>query len=155
TESHRVSGIFLCAIFCSSAVQALPQLHLTVLFSVACSRSLTTQDAHDFKDAASKLCPKRRKNMRHQRRIAKFPGVALAALFALGFASLGYASDREGKLTEEFHHTYPLSVNGRIELDNINGAVHITAWDQASVKVDAVKYANTKERLDQASIEVE
>lgn len=60
-----------------------------------------------------------------------------------------------GKLTEEFHHTYPLSANGRVELENINGSVHITAWDQNEVKVDAVKYANTKERLDEVKIEVE
>jgi DUF4097 and DUF4098 domain-containing protein YvlB len=33
--------------------------------------------------------------------------------------------------------------------------VHITAWDRNEVKVDAVKYAGTKERLDEARIEVE
>src|SRR5271166_3340286 len=44
-----------------------------------------------------------------------------------------------GKLTEEFHHTYPLPADGRVELDNLNGNVHITAWDQNQVKVDAVK----------------
>lgn len=60
-----------------------------------------------------------------------------------------------GKLTEEFHHTYPLPADGRVELDNINGAVHITAWDQNRVKVDAVKYANTQERLNEIKIEVE
>jgi hypothetical protein len=60
-----------------------------------------------------------------------------------------------GKLTEEFHHTYPLAAGGRVELENINGAVHITGWDQNEVRVDAVKYANSKERLDEAQIEVE
>ena len=50
-----------------------------------------------------------------------------------------------------------LSPRGRrpVELDNLNGAVHITAWDQNVVKVDAVKYAGTKERLDETQIEVE
>jgi hypothetical protein len=72
---------------------------------------------------------------------------------ALLFVVQAHASP--GKLTKEFHHTYPLSAEGRIELDNINGAVHITAWDQNEVKVDAVKYANTKERLDEMNIEVE
>lgn len=93
--------------------------------------------------------------MHRQRRLATWLGAVLGTLCALAFATLGHASDHSGKLTEEFHHTYTLSANGRIELDNINGAVHITAWDQNSVKVDAVKYANTKERMDEATIEVE
>jgi len=66
----------------------------------------------------------------------------------------GHASDHR-QYTEEFHQTYALAAGGRVELDNINGAVHITAWDRNEVKVDAVKYAGTKERLDEAKIEVE
>jgi DUF4097 and DUF4098 domain-containing protein YvlB len=65
------------------------------------------------------------------------------------------ASDHHGDLTEEFHQTYALAPDGRIELDNINGPVHITTWDQNQVKVDAVKYAYTKERLEEARIEVD
>lgn len=65
------------------------------------------------------------------------------------------ASDHRGDLTEEFHQTYALAPDGRIELDNINGPVHITAWDQNQVKVDAVKYAYSKERLEEAKIEVD
>ena len=33
--------------------------------------------------------------------------------------------------------------------------VHISSWDRNEVKVDAVKYADTKERLDEAKIEVD
>ncbi len=77
----------------------------------------------------------------------------ICALLALAFAA--QASDREGKLTEEMHKTYELTSDGRIELDNINGAVHISSWDRNEVKVDAVKYADTKERLDEASIEID
>jgi len=76
-----------------------------------------------------------------------------AALCAMLFAIPAYAWP--GRLTEEFHHSYPISANGRIELENLNGSVHITAWDQNEVKVDAVKFANTKERLDEMKIEVE
>lgn len=88
-----------------------------------------------------------------RQRFATWSGAVLGALCALLFAA--QANAWPGKLTEEFHHTYPLSAHGRIELENINGPVHITAWDQNEVKVDAVKYANTKERLDEAKIEVE
>lgn len=87
----------------------------------------------------------------NRERIATWMGVILGTLCAL----LVQAQASNGKLTEEFHHSYPMAANGRIELDNINGAVHITAWDQNEVKVDAVKSAGTKERLDEAQIEVE
>ena len=65
------------------------------------------------------------------------------------------ASDHHGDLTEELHQTYTLTPDGRIELDNINGPVHITTWDRNQVKVDAVKYAYSKERLEEARIEVD
>lgn len=65
------------------------------------------------------------------------------------------ASDHHGDMTEEFHQTYALAPDGRVELDNINGAVHIATWDQNEVKVDAVKYAYSKERLEEARIEVD
>ena len=42
-----------------------------------------------------------------------------------------------------------------MELDNINGAVHISTWDRNEVKVDAVKYADSKERLEEAHIEID
>jgi hypothetical protein len=92
--------------------------------------------------------------MNRQRRLAAWMGAILGLFCALLYTAEANAKDY-GKLTEEFHHTYPLGAGGRVELDNINGAVHITAWDQNEVKVDAVKYANTKERMDEAEIEVE
>ena len=91
----------------------------------------------------------------NRQRLSTWLGVILAALCAVLVAAQAQASDYSGKVTEEFHHTYPLSAGGRIELDNINGDVRITGWDQNQVKVDAVKYADTKEQLDDAKIEVE
>jgi DUF4097 and DUF4098 domain-containing protein YvlB len=89
-------------------------------------------------------------------RFPKFPvlvrtGVGAACVvLALG----AYASER-GAYTEEFHKLYAIAPDGRVELDNINGAVHISSWDRAEVKVDAVKYADSKERLDEARIEID
>lgn len=79
--------------------------------------------------------------------------------FVLTFCAMlisipAHASDRRD-FTEEFHQTYTLTPDGRVELDNINGAVHISSWDRNEVKVDAVKYAGTKERLDEVRIEVD
>src|SRR6266481_8088542 len=58
------------------------------------------------------------------------------------------------EITEEFHQTYPLNANGRISIENINGGVRISVWDQNEVKVDAVKRAYKKERLDEAKVDV-
>ncbi len=94
--------------------------------------------------------------MNLRRQSAAWLGAALGTLCALLTFALGaHASDHRGALTEEFHQTYAITSDGRIELDNINGDVHISSWDRNEVKVDAVKYADTKERLDEAKIEVD
>ena len=80
-------------------------------------------------------------------------GALLGAVFAL-FATVPLHASSSRAFTEEFHQTYPLSAGGRVELENINGSAHITVWDRNEVKVDAVKYAGTKERLDEAQIKV-
>ena len=93
--------------------------------------------------------------MKPQPRIATWMGAALGALATLlVFAVAGHASDRQGTVSEEFHQVYPLSAEGRIELENINGPVHISSWDRNEVKVDAVKHAWSRERLDEAKIEI-
>ena len=42
-----------------------------------------------------------------------------------------------------------------MSLENINGNVEITGWDQNEVQIDAVKSARDQQRLDEAKIEVE
>lgn len=94
--------------------------------------------------------------MNRHRQTATWLGAALGTICALLILALGaHASDHRGALTEEFHQTYALTADGRVELDNINGDVHISSWDRNEVKVDAVKYADTKERLKEAKIEID
>src|ERR1700746_3106154 len=94
--------------------------------------------------------------MIHHQRSATWLEAALGSLCALLALAVGaHASDHRGALSEEFHQTYTISADGRVELDNINGVVHISSWDRNEVKVDAVKYADTKERLEEAKIEID
>jgi len=58
------------------------------------------------------------------------------------------------ELTADFHQTYPLTPGGRVSIANINGDVHISAWDRNEVKVDAVKRAYSAERLAEVTIDV-
>ena len=83
--------------------------------------------------------------MPRQQNLATRFGLALGALcVVLLVAAPTQASDHPGQLTEEFHQSYPLADGGRVSLENINGAVHISGWDKNEVKVDAVKYAHSK-----------
>lgn len=80
--------------------------------------------------------------------------LSLAALSILAMMASGARTQTEEKLREEFHQTYPLAADGRVNLENINGSVRVTAWDRNEVKVDAIKTAYTRERLTEAKIEV-
>lgn len=91
--------------------------------------------------------------MTPQRKFAQTLGLVLGTAFALLF-SVALSQAENGEVTEEFHQTYPLSTNGRVSLENINGGVHITAWDRNEVKVDAIKRASNKQLLDEAKIKI-
>jgi DUF4097 and DUF4098 domain-containing protein YvlB len=94
--------------------------------------------------------------MNRNHRSATWLGAALGSICALlALVAGAHASDRRGAFTEEFHQTYAITPDGRVELDNINGPVHISSWDRNEVKVDAVKYADDKDRLPEATIEVD
>src|SRR5579871_543586 len=94
--------------------------------------------------------------MNQYRQSATWLGAVLGTLCALlALALTAHASDHRGALSEEFHQTYPIAADGRVELDNINGDVHVSTWDRNEVKVDAVKYADTKEKLEDLKIDID
>lgn len=79
----------------------------------------------------------------------------LSALLAMGVLfglAAGAKAQNAGELREEFHRTFPLAANGSVSLENISGVVKIAAWDRSEIKVDAVKRAYSRERLDEAQI---
>ncbi|HEX8817696.1 MAG TPA: DUF4097 family beta strand repeat-containing protein [Terriglobales bacterium] len=90
----------------------------------------------------------------NRQRFEVWTGAILGMVCALLLSGYAHGSDFHGKVSEEFHHTYPLSAGGRVDLDNINGDVKITAWDRDEVKVDAVKYAHSKDTLADVDIDV-
>ncbi len=55
---------------------------------------------------------------------------------------------------ERFEQTYPLSSNGKIRVSNINGSIKIEAWDRSEVKLEAVKIADSRERLSEFSVKI-
>jgi hypothetical protein len=94
--------------------------------------------------------------MNRNRQISTWIALIVGAVATLALnATLGNASDDQPLVTEEFHHTYPLNANGRVELQNINGAVHISAGGGNEVKVDAIKRAEDEQELKDEEIRVD
>jgi len=55
---------------------------------------------------------------------------------------------------KDFHYSYPLKRGGTLALDNFNGSVEISGWDQDKVEIDGVQYASTREMRDAIKIDV-
>lgn len=81
--------------------------------------------------------------------------VLLMMLALVAIITAASAVMAQERVQEEFHQTYQLSPQGRVQLENINGSVRITGWDRNEVKVDAVKWAYLTERLNEAQIVVD
>jgi hypothetical protein len=54
----------------------------------------------------------------------------------------------------EFHYSYPLNPGGRLEIENFNGAVEITGWDQPRCEISGSKFASTVEMRDHIKIDI-
>src|SRR5260370_17787266 len=54
----------------------------------------------------------------------------------------------------DFHYSYTLNPGGTLSVDNFNGAVEISGWDQNTVEVNGTKYASSKEYLNDVKIDV-
>ena len=57
--------------------------------------------------------------------------------------------------TEKFEQTYALNANGRVSVSNVNGSITIETWDNAQVKLEAVKIADSKDRLSEVEIKID
>jgi len=77
--------------------------------------------------------------------------LVLAAALSASFVML-YA---RGEAREKFHQTYPLAANGRVGVHNVNGAIHVSAWDRNEVKVEAIKHGADQKALDEVKIVVD
>jgi hypothetical protein len=60
--------------------------------------------------------------------------------------------------TDEFHQdfsqTLPLTANGRLSLDNVNGRIEIVGWDRNEVVIKALKHGKTRESVEAAKITI-
>jgi DUF4097 and DUF4098 domain-containing protein YvlB len=61
---------------------------------------------------------------------------------------------KKTRVEARFHQTYPLQPGAKLTLENVNGSVEITAWDQNTLDITATRYAESQELLDQLKIDV-
>ncbi|HTQ56901.1 MAG TPA: DUF4097 family beta strand repeat-containing protein [Bryobacteraceae bacterium] len=59
------------------------------------------------------------------------------------------------RYTQDFHYSYPLQPGGRLTVENSNGSVEISGWDQNTVDISGTKYARTPELRDELKIEID
>lgn len=78
----------------------------------------------------------------------------LAATLLLAGCDIEEAFGNSERYTEDFHHTYPLKPGGKIFLENFNGSIEVSGWDQDSVEINGTKYASTPELRDAIKIDI-
>jgi DUF4097 and DUF4098 domain-containing protein YvlB len=86
--------------------------------------------------------------------------VLLRAMPALGAALLlsGCAFDigdfgNSERYQSDFHYSYDLAPDGRVNVENFNGSVEISGWDENKVDIAGTKYAASEELRDAIQIE--
>ena len=57
--------------------------------------------------------------------------------------------------TGQVSESYPLSPDGRVRIENVNGRIEIRAWNGAGVKLEAIKKGRTQEIVDGIKIQTE
>ncbi|HWE49933.1 MAG TPA: DUF4097 family beta strand repeat-containing protein [Bryobacteraceae bacterium] len=78
--------------------------------------------------------------------------LSLCTVFLTGCIDVDFSpSDR---YQADFHYSYDLDPGGRINLENANGSVEISGWDENKVEITGVKFASTKEGLEEIRVDV-
>src|SRR6266568_2504866 len=58
------------------------------------------------------------------------------------------------RVQAEFHQSYPMQPGSKLTVDNLNGSVEISGWDQSTLDVSATRYAETQPSLDALKIDI-
>ena len=81
---------------------------------------------------------------------------ALVWLTGCNLEDLGdWGAGGAGRFTQDFHYAYPLKPGGRFSIENTNGAIEITGWNENSVEISGTKYASTPELRDAIKIDIQ
>lgn len=73
-------------------------------------------------------------------------------LLTLSASALVFAAD-SSRYREDFHYSYPQTAGGRLSVQNFNGSVEVTGWDQNTVDISGTRYAESRQLLDAVKVE--
>ena len=79
-------------------------------------------------------------------------GIALFAALTLSACVDGSWGDRVRASVSE---TRPMAKDGKFSLDNTNGRIEVTGWDEARVSIEATKRAGSDRALREMEIEID
>ncbi|HSP14878.1 MAG TPA: DUF4097 family beta strand repeat-containing protein [Thermoanaerobaculia bacterium] len=74
----------------------------------------------------------------------------LPLILGIAFAATASAE----RLQEPFDRTVDLRAGGAVTIENVNGRITVSSWDQPRVRIHATRKAETREALDKLSIDV-
>jgi hypothetical protein len=80
-----------------------------------------------------------------------FAGLAFSAALALSGCVHG---DWGNNVKDTVDESRPLAKNGRFSLENTNGRVEVTGWDEARVTIEATKRARSERALEELKVEI-
>jgi DUF4097 and DUF4098 domain-containing protein YvlB len=60
----------------------------------------------------------------------------------------------EPNKTADVHYSYPMQPGSRLTVENMNGSIQISAWDQNTIDISATKHADTDQMLAQVKVDV-
>ncbi len=78
-----------------------------------------------------------------------------SAALLLTTALLALVPIARAAVTETFKQSYPLTADGTVHLENVNGDIHIVAWDKTEVSLEAEKKGKTDEDLAKVTLEID
>lgn len=88
-----------------------------------------------------------------QRILVAAVAAALGFLTACDIEDLGDFGGSE-RYSEDFHHSFPLKPGGRLSVENFNGTIEISSWNENSVEISGTKWARSIELRDAIKIDI-
>lgn len=62
--------------------------------------------------------------------------------------------DAGSRVKEDFHYSYALKPNAKVELEGFNGSIEVRGWDKESIDIDGTKSASDNDRLREIKIDI-
>ncbi len=63
--------------------------------------------------------------------------------------------DNSDRYQSDFHYTWDMQPDGRVNAESFNGSIEVTGWDQNKVEIIGTKFASTEQLRDAIKIDVQ